>query len=756
MNRLVTLVAGLAMTMGVIAGDVSVTAVTAQQRYPWNGLVDITVTFRGASGDVAKAACEFLATDNGTQAKLSCSYVHPEGSDVGSGDEWTRRYVWNAQADLGEVKIDDVVLSVRPTIGGVQLWKDGPYWSECNLGAKQPEESGRFFWWGGTAAYEFADGSWRAVDGSAGEFSFSDANCPTFGKGASSLASSGWIDADGNLTAVHDAAAATLGSPWRMPTADEFEALQENCTGEWTERFGVSGLLMKGKGEYASRSVFLPASGFGSGASLDEAGGLGRYWSSTAETGMIEGGRNLLFTRYLLTRVSVSRYFGHPVRPVRGAETAADGSDATSVATHLGLDCRSGIRIAGATERIRFSPTWVTSANGAVSTVNLDGVAMANTMDSGAFEWTPVKSGLYRFTHTVTVAGESVGGTESVTFAVGVPDVESLYRPAANGERVIDCLLAGLDPARVGQDDPQSRFLAYIDAGDDAVSISWSPDLNGAGVARIYTILGCDDLETQKWEEVRPWHHFFKVVAMMPTGGAETAVSGSSFVPLAKPQLSGVQLWKDGPFWAEWNVGAMMPEEFGSLFAWGDTVGYTREGGVLTSAGGSGEYYADVTWVSSTGARATEGPFRGRNCPTYAKSLTALQTLGYVDASGTLVGAHDAAAASLGASWRMPTADDFAALVANCDWEQVMQNGVNGLLVKGRGEYAAQSVFFPASGYGHEDTYCSPNILGRYWTSTTGAGFDAVQYIFRDGGFSRNGSWQNQGAAVRPVRDAVQ
>ena len=43
-----------------------VTSVTAQQRYPWNGLVDIVVTIQGESNDVALADCLFAATNSAT------------------------------------------------------------------------------------------------------------------------------------------------------------------------------------------------------------------------------------------------------------------------------------------------------------------------------------------------------------------------------------------------------------------------------------------------------------------------------------------------------------------------------------------------------------------------------------------------------------------------------------------------------------------------------------------------------------------
>ena len=65
----------------------------------------------------------------------------------------------------------------------------------------------------------------------------------------------------------------------------------------------------------------------------------------------------------------------------------------------------------------------------------------------------------------------------------------------------------------------------------------------------------------------------------------------------AEPDLGGVQLWENGPCWAECNVGATAPEESGYYFWWGDTVGYIRSGGTWMSWG----IYLGVTWVSSTG-----------------------------------------------------------------------------------------------------------------------------------------------------------
>ena len=44
----------IALTMAISAyGDVAITDVKVQQRYPWNNYIDIDVTLSGSSNDVA-------------------------------------------------------------------------------------------------------------------------------------------------------------------------------------------------------------------------------------------------------------------------------------------------------------------------------------------------------------------------------------------------------------------------------------------------------------------------------------------------------------------------------------------------------------------------------------------------------------------------------------------------------------------------------------------------------------------------------
>ena len=302
-----------------LAGEVSVTSVTAQQRYPWNGLVDITVTMQGTAEDVTEANCFFVATNSATKAEIPVAHVTRNGADSGSDNVWTRKFIWNAKADVGAVKIDDVALSVDAFVG-VQLWENGPYWATCNVGATKPEECGYYFWWGDTVGYKrnASNNGWVSVKDETG-FSFSSGNCPTYGKNNSQLQSDGYIDATGNLVAMHDAVTAHLGAPWRMPTDAEFSALINNCDTEWTSRNGVSGRLVKGRGAYASKSIFLPPAGFGYDSYLYYLGSYGFYWSSTPNSGSSNYAWSLYFYSGNFYRYSYNdRYYGQSVRPVRG------------------------------------------------------------------------------------------------------------------------------------------------------------------------------------------------------------------------------------------------------------------------------------------------------------------------------------------------------------------------------------------------------------------------------------------------------
>ena len=422
-------------------------SVTAQQRYPWNGLVDVVVTFKGSPNDVAKYEWVFTATNSATKLAIPVNHITRNGGESVSDNICTWKFVWDAMSDAGAVKIDDVTLTVEEkSPGGVQLWEDGPCWAECNVGATKPEEYGYYFWWGDPVGYKRNsknDGWVSVANGESRDFD--NGLCSTEMMTASMLQSAGYIDSTGNLVAAHDAARARRGAPWRMPTAAELVALTNNCTTKWTTRNGVWGRLVTGCGTYSSKSIFLPAAGYGTGPYLNVSGSTGYYWTSTPKD---SGNYDNAWLIYLASdgfgQGSNYRIFGCPVRPLR------EFAQYSAASTHLALDCRTGARAAGATETIRFSPAWETAVDGATATVTMDGTSVTNATEAGTFEWTPMRNGTYSFAHIVSADGTPIGETLSATFVVEwfvsetpIITPESAAFDGASQEVTISCATEG-------------------------------------------------------------------------------------------------------------------------------------------------------------------------------------------------------------------------------------------------------------------------------------------------------------------------
>ena len=307
------------------ATEPTVTDVVAKQRYPWNGLVDITCKVTGINGIGYDYYFSVAAvrSDTGEARKVSQFWVVKNG--VNSTDKkvqanGTYKLLWDAKAELGQVVYDNMVMrvNVAELHDKVQLWEGGPNWSDTNIGAENPEDYGYYFWWGDTVGYKRENDKWVATDGSSSNFSFSSSNTPTYGKDIATLKSEGWITADSILVPEHDAAHVHWGGNWRMPTDAEFSALISNCTTKWITTNGVYGRLVTGKGTYADRSIFLPAAGYGLDSDLDFAGSSGDYWSSTPNSGNSNLAWRLSFFSSDFRRFSSGRYGGWSVRPVRG------------------------------------------------------------------------------------------------------------------------------------------------------------------------------------------------------------------------------------------------------------------------------------------------------------------------------------------------------------------------------------------------------------------------------------------------------
>ncbi len=225
---------------------------------------------------------------------------------------WFTAVSGGTQVTASTIVMADVTYYAHWTRGKVQLWNGGPYWATMNIGAEKPEDYGLHFWWGDTIGYRRENNAWVASDGSSSNFSFSSDNAPNYGKNKATLQSEGWITADGVLAPEHDAAHVQWGGDWRMPTEQELSDLNSNCDWTWTTKKGVTGYVVRGRGDYATSSIFLPAAGYGFGTSLECVSAGGYYWFSDPKC-------ELYFNIDEHRKNVIDSDFGFTVRPVQGS-----------------------------------------------------------------------------------------------------------------------------------------------------------------------------------------------------------------------------------------------------------------------------------------------------------------------------------------------------------------------------------------------------------------------------------------------------
>ncbi len=309
---------------------------TEKQRYPWNGLVDISFTLSGPQSGYCIAV---TAKNAATGAEIPMRTFR----DASGNALYTRKFapgsvsfVWDADADAPDLVVETLALSVRtappPPPSRVQLWEGGPYWADRNIGAEDPRDYGLYFWWGDTVGYRYEKGKWVASNGSTLNFFFvASANaCTIQGYRSDDLIEKGWVvlkdgatnlwdDGSTILAPKHDAAQVHWGGGWRMPTYDEVLALHLKCSVEFIIQNGIPGALVRGRGDYASASIFLPAAGYGQFNVNDGVGKSGLYWAASPFQDWASFGISFFIPDGFFDGTGGDRrYVGGCVRPVQG------------------------------------------------------------------------------------------------------------------------------------------------------------------------------------------------------------------------------------------------------------------------------------------------------------------------------------------------------------------------------------------------------------------------------------------------------
>ncbi len=160
--------------------------------------------------------------------------------------------------------------------------------------------------------------------------------------------------------------------------------------------------------------------------------------------------------------------------------------------------------------------------------------------------------------------------------------------------------------------------------------------------------------------------------------------------------------------WATTNIGAESPEEYGSYFYWGGTIG--------------------------------QKSFSKATTPTSDQPMASLIEKGFCNEDSILTKEYDAAYRNWGEGWRMPTKKDFKELLDNTIQEDAAIKGINGTLYKSRNN--SNSIFIPLAGYYSGNTLRQANEYGQYWGSTgMDTKADGIFDVYKGCGLSIDGNW---------------
>ena len=247
---------------------------------PYSGFITKKTVRSGNIDDGAagKNVCYYLTSTTG-QVALTSPHAGEAGYErfaVGTSSPTIATVPRHAGMPVRAVK------QKQKTIEYVEI--GGLKWATMNLGATKPEEPGLYFAWGDVA------GQYAATTGT-GAFSksyewkttpFNNRNS-TYQSTWFSNNQSLWITDDATLKPDYDAANVLIGGGWRMPTKEDLDNLLSNVNREKVTDYngtGVTGWICTSKTD-ATKAIFLPATGFGSGTGLSNASAYGCYWSST-------------------------------------------------------------------------------------------------------------------------------------------------------------------------------------------------------------------------------------------------------------------------------------------------------------------------------------------------------------------------------------------------------------------------------------------------------------------------------------------
>ena len=181
-----------------------------------------------------------------------------------------------------------------------------------------------------------------------------------------------------------------------------------------------------------------------------------------------------------------------------------------------------------------------------------------------------------------------------------------------------------------------------------------------------------------------------------------------------------------GTLWANCNVGASNPWDFGEHFAWGETTPN-----------------ATYTWATYKYSHENTNKLTK-----YSNKFSGFE--GYTDSFKKFEDSDDAATANWGSEWSTPNSEQWAELQKECTWTWKTVKNVNGYEVKGKN---GKTIFLPAAGRMEKDAkLVGGGERGFYMDGeVVGMPFNKTIYL-KSSGFSFESNDKCMGLSVRPVQ----
>lgn len=186
--------------------------------------------------------------------------------------------------------------------------------------------------------------------------------------------------------------------------------------------------------------------------------------------------------------------------------------------------------------------------------------------------------------------------------------------------------------------------------------------------------------------------------------------------------------------WADCNIGAISPEDYGEYYRWGETE---------ESTGGPLEEYKFYEYKIGDKYK-------------YSKYVTHEHNGDVVDGLSVLQPEDDAACVKWGNGWRMPTYNEVKELREKCTITYKIQNDTHGCEITGPN---GNSIFFPFAGmYGNVHNLSQAGDEGCYWTSNvcTGDYSPNIHAWYLQLRYNCDGEshlWRDLAMTIRPVCD---